>query len=132
MFNISIDIKRTINLLTGASSSIIEDKNKVLEKILDDLHRGNFRPVIKSEANTPDDVDPLEFSNISFIGSPFGMRKSCDALQDVFMSPPHENTNFRTSSGMFYFIMGYFAFVFNNFNVMLWIAFVANNFNVMV
>ncbi|CAG2205701.1 Inverted formin-2 [Mytilus edulis] len=61
----------------GASSSILEDRNKVLEKILDDLHRGNFRPVIKSEVHTPDtiELDPFEFSNISFVESPYVLRQ---------------------------------------------------------
>jgi hypothetical protein len=41
-------------LILGASSSMLEDRNKILEKILDDLHRGNFHPIIKSEVHTPE------------------------------------------------------------------------------
>jgi hypothetical protein len=47
------------------------NRNKILEKILDDLHRGNFHPIIKSEVHTPDmmELDHFEFSNISFVES---------------------------------------------------------------
>ncbi|KAJ8316814.1 hypothetical protein KUTeg_004718 [Tegillarca granosa] len=54
----------------GASSSILEDRNKVLDRILDDLHSGNFRPVFKSGAITPEtETEALEVSHISFIGT---------------------------------------------------------------
>ncbi|XP_060080017.1 inverted formin-2-like [Ylistrum balloti] len=83
----------------GASSSMMEDRNKILEKILDDLHRGNFRPTVTLEAHTPDmDMDPMEFSDISFVGSPFPMRPSCEAMEEDFLTPPSKNVGPRTSS----------------------------------
>ncbi|XP_033743492.1 inverted formin-2-like [Pecten maximus] len=84
----------------GASSSMMEDRNKILEKILDDLHRGNFRPAVTLEAHTPDmDMDPMEFSDISFVGSPFPMRPTCEAMDEDFLTPPPSKTvGPRTSS----------------------------------
>ncbi|OWF54490.1 inverted formin-2-like [Mizuhopecten yessoensis] len=83
----------------GASSSMMEDRNKILEKILDDLHRGNFRPTVTLEVHTPDtDIDPLEFSDISFVGSPFPMRPTCEAMEEDFLTPPSKTVGPRTSS----------------------------------
>ena len=84
----------------GASSSILEDKHKVLEKILDDLHRGNFHPVVRSEVMTPDtDIEALEFSNISFIGSPVSRRPMSEVMDEDFLTPTLKHVNIRTSSG---------------------------------
>ncbi|XP_069129228.1 inverted formin-2-like [Argopecten irradians] len=83
----------------GASSSMMEDRNKILEKILDDLHRGNYRPAVTLEAHTPDmEMDPMEFSDISFVGSPIPMRTTCEAIEDDFLTPPGKNVGPRTSS----------------------------------
>lgn len=54
----------------GVSFFIFEDKYKVLEKILDDFYYGNFYFVVRLEVTILDiDIEVLEFSNISFIGS---------------------------------------------------------------
>lgn len=84
----------------GASSSILEDKHKVLEKILDDLHHGNFNPVVRPEVTTPDtDIEALEFSNISFIGSPVRQRPVSEVMDEDFLTPTLKHVNIRTSSG---------------------------------
>ena len=89
--------------ISGASSSILEDRNKVLEKILDDLHRGNFRPVIKSEVHTPDtiELDPFEFSNISFVESPFVLRQRTGTYmsEEDILSPTELGIKPQISSG---------------------------------
>uniref|UniRef100_K1RAT7 Inverted formin-2 n=1 Tax=Magallana gigas TaxID=29159 RepID=K1RAT7_MAGGI len=83
----------------GASSSILEDKHKVLEKILDDLHHGNFHPVVRPEVTTPDtDIEALEFSNISFIGSPVRQRPVSEVMDEDFLTPTLKHVNIRTSS----------------------------------
>ncbi|XP_061183577.1 inverted formin-2-like isoform X2 [Saccostrea echinata] len=83
----------------GASSSILEDKHKVLEKILDDLHHGNFHPVVKSEVVSPDiDIEALEFSEISFIGSPVSRRPVSEVMDEDFLTPTLKHVNIRTSS----------------------------------
>lgn len=88
---------------TGASSSILEDRNKVLEKILDDLHRGNFRPVIRSEVHTPDmiELDPFEFSNISFVESPCLIRQHTGTYvsEEDILSPTELGIKPKVSSG---------------------------------
>lgn len=52
---------------------MMEEKSKLLEKILTQLHSGNFNPCVKSEMPTPEPRDPahpLEMSCIPFVGSP--------------------------------------------------------------
>ena len=52
---------------------MMEDKRRVLERMLDQLHRGNYNPCIKSELPTPDDEPtshPLEMSCIPYDDSP--------------------------------------------------------------
>ncbi|KAK3599961.1 hypothetical protein CHS0354_012608 [Potamilus streckersoni] len=62
----------------GASSSMMEE-NRLLEKILEHLHKGNFQPMAKSEATTPDnDFQPLEVSSIACVGSPYAVRVSAE------------------------------------------------------
>lgn len=90
----------TVYFVLGASSSILEDKHKVLEKILDDLHHGNFHPVVRPEVTTPDtDIEALEFSNISFIGSPVRQRPVSEVMDEDFLTPTLKHVNIRTSSG---------------------------------
>ncbi|KAL3880229.1 hypothetical protein ACJMK2_032478 [Sinanodonta woodiana] len=62
----------------GASSSMMEE-NRMLEKILEHLHKGNFQPMARSEATTPDiDLHPLEVSSIACVGSPYAVRVSAE------------------------------------------------------
>jgi hypothetical protein len=73
----------------------------VLEKILNDLHHGNFHPVVRSEVATPDtDIEALEFSNISFVGSPVSQRPMSEVMDEDFLTPTLMHVNVRTSSGM--------------------------------
>ncbi|KAL5011364.1 hypothetical protein ScPMuIL_009915 [Solemya velum] len=85
----------------GASSSVLEEKHKVLEKILNELHRGNFKPVIRSELNTPDnEINCLDFSHISFVGSPMPMRpgSASEVLDEFVDTPVNQRPKILTSS----------------------------------
>ncbi|KAK7475289.1 hypothetical protein BaRGS_00033436 [Batillaria attramentaria] len=42
-----------------ASSSMLEERKRVLERILGELHRGNFRPIVTSELNTPEQEEEV-------------------------------------------------------------------------
>ncbi|KAL4230347.1 Inverted formin-2 [Mactra antiquata] len=75
----------------GASSSMMEEKTKMVDKIVNQLHQGNFNPCIKSELPTPDkEVDhPLEMSCIPHVASPsypVGIRNS--VTSEVFIATP--------------------------------------------
>ncbi|XP_053400207.1 formin-J-like isoform X2 [Mercenaria mercenaria] len=76
----------------GASSSMMEEKTKVLEKIVTQLHQGNFNPCIKSELPTPDrdPAHPLEMSCIPFVGSPSQPRGrlGTGVSDNVFLDTP--------------------------------------------
>ena len=92
-------------LILGASSSMLEDRNKILEKILDDLHRGNFHPIIKSEVHTPEmmELDHFEFSNISFVESPSTqLTGGIYISEEDILSPTDLTIKLKPSSGRFY------------------------------
>ena len=75
----------------GASSSMMESKTKVLEKMLDELHRGNFNPSVRSGLVTPDSDagTQLEMSCIPFEESPFNRRRlGTNASDSVFFDTP--------------------------------------------
>ena len=75
----------------GASSSMMENKTKVLEKMLDELHRGNFNPSVRSGLITPDSDagTQLEMSCIPYEGSPFNRRRlGTNASDSVFIDTP--------------------------------------------
>ncbi|XP_060569585.1 inverted formin-2-like [Ruditapes philippinarum] len=74
----------------GASSSMMEEKTKVIEKIVTQLHQGNFNPCIKSTMPTPDreQAHPLEMSCIPFVGSPSQPRGGQGTSDNVFLDTP--------------------------------------------
>lgn len=52
---------------------MMEDKTKLVERVLNQLHVGNFNPCVKSEVPTPEPKDlahPLEMSCIPHVASP--------------------------------------------------------------
>jgi len=82
-------------ICSGASSSMIEDRSsKITEKILNQLHKGNFNPCIKSEPPTPEvpnQAHPLEMSCIPFIASPSQQmrgRLGTVSSDNVFLDTP--------------------------------------------
>ena len=87
------DVNPVFSCISGASSSIIEEKSKLLEKILNQLHHGNFNPCVRSEMSTPDPKVPhaLEMSCIPYIGSPTqGSRDRSGTVESdaVFIDTP--------------------------------------------
>ena len=75
----------------AASSSMMESKSKVLEKMLDQLHRGNFNPTVRSGMVTPDSDGgtPLEMSCIPCDDSPYYRhRLGTNASDIVFIDTP--------------------------------------------
>ena len=71
---------------------MMEEKTKVIEKIVSQLHQGNFNPCIKSELPTPDreQAHPLEMSCIPFVGSPSQQRgePGTSVSDNVFLDTP--------------------------------------------
>ncbi|XP_067660533.1 inverted formin-2-like [Haliotis asinina] len=88
-----------------ASSSMREDKRRILEKILSDLHHANFTPTVASliatpqtevtkrkqflpaqkELKTPEnEFHPLDLSRISVAGTPMVNRPRSEAFDDDF------------------------------------------------
>ncbi|KAH3833188.1 hypothetical protein DPMN_106491 [Dreissena polymorpha] len=75
----------------GASSSMVEEKPpKVTEKILHQLHKGNFQPCVAPSTTPTPEGHPLEMSCIPFVGSPAGNRVRCgtNASDNVFVDTP--------------------------------------------
>jgi hypothetical protein len=69
---------------------MMEEKTKVIEKIVTQLHQGNFNPCIKSTMPTPDreQAHPLEMSCIPFVGSPSQPRGGPASSDNVFLDTP--------------------------------------------
>lgn len=70
---------------------MMEEKIKLVEKIVNQLHQGNFNPCIKSELPTPDESEhPLEMSCIPHIGSPVQPtgRLVTGSREHLFMDTP--------------------------------------------
>ncbi|WAQ97742.1 INF2-like protein [Mya arenaria] len=79
----------------GASSSMIEGGcNKLTERILNQLHKGNFQPSVRSEMPSPEPpgpTHPLEMSCIPYIGSPTQQgrpRLGTGTSDNVFLDTP--------------------------------------------
>ncbi|XP_059165021.1 inverted formin-2-like [Physella acuta] len=90
----------------GASSSMVEERKPLMDTILTELHRGNFKPTlvpasqpipppdviknspaqrkgINSGTTTPDrDLNPMELSHISLLGTPMMNRPSSEAYDE--------------------------------------------------
>ncbi len=98
-----------------------EDKKRIVEKILNDLHLANFTPAVGSLMDTPktrpqprkqlrpaekelktpeNEFHPLDLSRISVSGTPMVTRPKSEAFDDDFPNFSHKITQrVLTSSG---------------------------------